>query len=157
LVVLIGLAAADLRPPRPQPAFATLGKLVVMSQRRKLVVASLGALVLACAGCGSSKHAMSPLELADATTRGAYDGDPAATSRYFDSGLRATVTPRSVAVVSQLMHRYGEYQGITQTAEIAKDVRYDFEAQFSHGSMLVQMRLERDKQTIAAYRIVPNR
>jgi hypothetical protein len=99
---------------------------------------------------------MSPLELADATTRGVYEADPAAAARYFDPRLRSKVTPRSVADVSRLMHRYGDYEGITQTAEVAKDVRYDFEAQFSHGSMLVQMRLDRGKQTIVAYRVVPN-
>jgi hypothetical protein len=128
----------------------------VVCALRSRVLAFLAALVIACTGCGRPEHAMTPLEIADATTRGVYDADPAAASRYFDPPLRRTVTPHSVAAVSQLMHRYGDYQGITQTVEVSKGVRYDFEAQFSHGSMLVQMRLDPDKRTIAAYRVVPN-
>jgi hypothetical protein len=115
-----------------------------------------GALVLVSAGCGCAKHALTPLELADSTTRAVYEGDAAGTSRYFDARLRATVTPKSVAAVSRLMHRYGAYEGVTETAEVAKGVRYDFEAQFSHGSMLVQMRLDPSERSIVAYRVVPN-
>lgn len=115
-----------------------------------------GALVLVSAACGCAAHSPSPQELADFTTRAVYDADASRTTTYFDPRLRSSVTPQSVAAVSKIMHRYGSYQGVAQAIEISKDVRYDFEAQFSEGSMLVQMRLGQAGKTITAFRLVPN-
>jgi hypothetical protein len=96
------------------------------------------------------------MDLADFTTRAVYDADVARTTTYFDARLRSTVTPESVAAVSKLMHRYGSYQGVAQQIEISKNARYDFEALFSEGSMLVQMRLGDAGKTITAFRLLPN-
>ena len=96
------------------------------------------------------------MELADFTTRAVYDADVARATTYFDARLRSSVTPRSVTDVSKLMHRYGSYQGVAQQIEISKNARYDFEALFSQGSMLVQMRLGKGGKTITAFRLVPN-
>ena len=106
-------------------------------------------------GCAAHRTP-SPRELADFTTRAVYDADVPRTATYFDSGLRSAVTPQSVAAVSKIMHRYGSYQGVAQAIEISKNARYDFEAQFSEGSMLVQMRLGEAGKTITAFRLVPN-
>jgi hypothetical protein len=116
---------------------------------------TFGALAVA-AVCGCARHDPTPAELADFTTRAVYEADAPRASTYFDARLRATVTPQSVAAVSKLMHRYGAYEGLAQTIEISKDARYDFEAQFSRGSMLVQMRLGKAGKTITAFRLVPN-
>jgi hypothetical protein len=115
-----------------------------------------GAFVLAAAAHGCGRHSPSPQELADFTTRAVYDADVPRTGTYFDARLRSTVTPQSVVAVSKMMHRYGSYQGVAQAIEISKDARYDFEAQFSEGSMLIQMRLGEAGKTITAFRLVPN-
>jgi hypothetical protein len=116
-----------------------------------------GALVLALVTGGCAAHPPpSPRELAEFTTRAVYDADVPRTATYFDAHLRSTVTPQSVAAVSKMMHRYGAYQGVAQAIEISKDTRYDFEAQFSEGSMLVQMKLGETGKTITAFRFVPN-
>lgn len=122
-----------------------------MSRLRRLV----GALAVAVA-CGCARHDPTPLELADFTTRAVYDADVPRATKYFDARLRSTVTPQSVADVSRLMHRYGSYQGVAQQIEISKNARYDFEALFSEGSMLVQMRLGEGGKTITAFRLLPN-
>jgi hypothetical protein len=114
------------------------------------------AVAAAVAACGCARHDPTPMELADFTTRAVYDADVPRTTTYFDSRLRSSVTSRSVAEVSKLMHRYGSYQGVAQQIEISKNARYDFEALFSQGSMLVQMRLGERGKTITAFRLVPN-
>jgi len=116
----------------------------------------LGAFAVAVAAFGCATHAPTPLELADLTTRGVYDADVHRTTTYFDARLRSTVTPQSVAEVSKLMHRYGSYLGVAQQIEISRAARYDFEAQFTEGSMLVQMRLGEGGKTITAFRLLPN-
>ena len=116
----------------------------------------VGAFAVAVAVCGCGGHAPTPMDLADFTTRAVYDADVARTTTYFDARLRSTVTPESVAAVSKLMHRYGSYQGVAQQVEISKNARYDFEALFSEGSMLVQMRLGEAGKTITAFRLLPN-
>ena len=123
-----------------------------MSPLRRLVAA----FALAAAASDCARHAPTPLELADFTTRAVYDTDVPRTTTYFDARLRSTVTPQSITAVSKLMHRYGSYQGLSQQIEISKDARYDFEAQFSEGSMLVQMRLGDGGKTITAFRLLPN-
>ncbi|MDB5041015.1 MAG: hypothetical protein JWN27_1741 [Candidatus Eremiobacteraeota bacterium] len=125
-----------------------------MSLLQKLV-GTLGVAV-AVAACGCARHDPTPLELADFTTRAVYDADVPRATTYFDARLRSSVTPRSVTDVSKLMHRYGSYQGVAQQIEISKNARYDFEALFSQGSMLVQMRLGEGGKTITAFRLVPN-
>jgi hypothetical protein len=114
------------------------------------------AVAVAVAACGCARHDPTPLELADFTTRAVYDADVPRATTYFDARLRSSVTPRSVADVSKLMHRYGSYQGVAQQIEISKNARYDFEALFSQGSMLVQMRLGEGGKTITAFRLLPN-
>lgn len=111
-------------------------------------------LVLALAGC--APHAMPPRELADVTTRAVYDGDLARTRAHFDDHLRAVVTPTSLAAVSRAMHRFGAYRDLTTLAQVADQRRYFYEAEFDRGSMLVQLRLNKDGSTIAAYRVTPN-
>lgn len=121
----------------------------------RLLRGVIGALVLAVVAACAARPP-TPQELADFTTRAVYDADVPRTATYFDERLRSTVTPQSVAAVSKMMHRFGAYQGVAQTIEITKDRRYDFEAQFSEGSMLVQMRLGETGKTITAFRFVPN-
>lgn len=111
-------------------------------------------LALTLGGC--APQAMTPQQLADATTRAVFDGDAGRTRAHFDDRLRAIVTPPSVAAISRVMHRYGAYRNLTALAQVAAERRYFYEAQFERGSMLVQMRLDRDGRTIAGYHVKPN-
>lgn len=122
----------------------------VTSVRR---LAVLVAAVAIGSGCGPKKP--QPLELVDRATRAVYSGDYNGTRRLFDDALRPSVTPASVSALSLRMHRYGGYRGVTLVSEIAPKRRYDFEAAFERGSMLVQVRFDPDG-TFAAYRVIPN-
>jgi hypothetical protein len=96
-----------------------------------------------------------PRTLVDRVTRAVYAGDYAATRGLFDDALRPQVTPQSVADVGGRMRRYGEYRGVTMISEISPRRRYDFEAAFTGGSMLIQVRFDPNGR-LAAYRAIPN-
>jgi len=83
-----------------------------------------------------------------------YSGDVHATQALFDADVRRTITDDSVKQLSSLMHAFGDYLGVMQIAAMS-DRRYDLEAQFAHGSMLVQLRLD-PAGKLAALHIVPN-
>lgn len=118
------------------------------------IVRAFALIVLTIGGC--APPAMTPQQLADATTRAVFDGDAGRTRAHFDERLRAIVTPHSVAAISHVMHRYGAYRNLTALAQVVAERRYFYEAQFERGSMLVQMRLARDGRSIAGYHVKPN-
>jgi hypothetical protein len=91
---------------------------------------------------------------ADKAIRFIYAGDVHNTQQLFDADVRRTVTPDSVNRVSSRMHAFGDYLGVKQIAATS-NLRYDLEAQFAHGSMLVQLRLDPAGQ-VAALHIIPN-
>ena len=109
------------------------------------------ALAIAAYGCA---HHDDPLALASDTTRGVYDADYAKTTEHFDAALKLQVTPASLKTLAGQMHALGVYRGLTQTASEPDKQRYDFEAQFDKGAMLVQLRLDPSGR-IGAYRVVP--
>lgn len=116
----------------------------------------IGVLFAAIAfGATACSHRATPQELADQMTRAVYAGDAAAVRSRFNDAVKPSVTPQSVSDVSARMHKYGEYRGLSEVAEIPKARRYDFEAEFATGTMLVQLKLDANG-AIAAYRVVPN-
>jgi hypothetical protein len=108
--------------------------------------------VLATAACAASNK---PLALADRLTRAAYTGDVATIRSTLAPNVRTRVTPASVAQLKARMRRYGTYEGLRSVSEIPAERRYDFEAEFTTGSMLVQLRLD-EHGAVAAYRVIPN-
>ena len=109
------------------------------------------ALAVTAVACASRTD---PLALAAQTTRGVYDADYAVTTASFDDALKAQVTAASLRQVSAQMHALGAYRLLRPTSADPDKHRYDYEAVFDNGTMLVQMRLDPD-QKIGAYRIVP--
>ncbi|HEY5340567.1 MAG TPA: hypothetical protein VIK27_06035 [Candidatus Aquilonibacter sp.] len=91
---------------------------------------------------------------ADKAIRFIYAGDVHNTRQLFTADVRRTITPGSVNQLSSLMKAFGNYLGVTQIAAMS-DRRYDLEAKFAHGSMLVQLRLE-PAGKVAALHIIPN-
>jgi hypothetical protein len=119
--------------------------------RRHAVAYAAFALAIAASGCA---HRDDPLALASDTTRGVYDADYAKTTEHFDAALKLQVTPASLSTLSAQMHALGAYRGLTQTASEAGKQRYNFEAAFDRGAMLVELRLDSNGR-IGAYRVVP--
>jgi hypothetical protein len=113
--------------------------------------ATLGAIAFAVAlsACGQSSK---PQSLADQTTKAVYNVDLDATQANFDDDLKKTVTRASVGALSDKMHALGGYKGLKPTASDPDKGRYDFEADFDHGVMMVEMRLDPSGK-IGAYRI----
>ena len=95
------------------------------------------------------------IDVVATTTAAIASGDIARARSAFDDQIRPQVTPATVAALAQIMQRYGPYEHVEQVSEIPARRRYDFEAYFVGGSMLVQLRLDADGK-IAAYHIIPN-
>lgn len=115
---------------------------------------ALGAIALAIALSACAPKSDSPLALADDTTKAVYNVDLDATQAHFDDDLKKQVTRADVGALSDKMHALGAYKGLTQKSADPDKGRYDFEAAFDHGIMLVQMRLDPSGK-IGAYRIIP--
>lgn len=110
------------------------------------------ALVVAAAACAQTRP--DPQALADQTTRAVYDADYDATTARFDDALKTQVTHASVGQLSDQMRVLGAYHGLTQTSADANTGRYDYEAAFDKGTLLVRLRIDPDGK-IAAYRFAP--
>jgi len=117
---------------------------------RFALLLGVAACALALSGCGSS----APQRMADATTRAVYSGDRDGVVSNFDDGLRAQVTREEIGAISDYMHGLGTYKGLQPTDSNADSGRYDYQANFDKGSMLVQIRLDPGGK-LAAYRVVP--
>jgi hypothetical protein len=81
-------------------------------------------------------------------------GDLQQTLSTFDSSVRGTMTPASFDSMSRLMRSFGAYQSVREIS-VLPNGRYDLEANFEDGSMLVQLRLNPAGQ-IAAFHVIPN-
>ena len=119
--------------------------------RRSVVTVAAFALALAEVACS---HGTDPKAMADATTRGVYDADYDRTTQNFDSALKLTVTRQSIGQISDKMHALGTLHDLKPTTSDADKGRYDYEATFDKGAMLVQIRLDPNGK-IGAYRVSP--
>jgi hypothetical protein len=113
-----------------------------------------GALALTIAVTACAHPAADPQTLADDTTRGVYNVDLDATSTHFDDALKGQVTRGTIGQLSDEMHALGAYHGLKPATSDPDKGRYDFQAAFDKGTLLVQLRLDPDGK-IGAYRIAP--
>ncbi len=118
---------------------------------RRTIVAAV-ALALATAAC--SQNHTDPRTLADGTTRGVYDADFDRTTQNFDAALKLQVTRQSIGQLSDKMHALGALHDLKQTSSDPDKGRYDYQATFDKGAMLVQIRLDPTGK-IGAYRVSP--
>jgi hypothetical protein len=116
------------------------------------VAAAAIALAVAAVACAQPHD--DPMALADQTTRGVYAADYDATTARFDDALKTEVTRASIGQLSDQMHALGAYRGLKQTSADPDKGRYDYEAAFDKGTLLVELRID-PNQKIGAYRIVP--
>ena len=112
------------------------------------------ALAIAASACAQTTTQTNPQALADQTTRAVYDVDLDRTTARFDDALKAQVTRASIGDLSDKMHALGAYHGLKPLTSDPDKGRYDFEATFDKGTLLVQLRLD-PNQKIGAYRIAP--
>lgn len=117
---------------------------------RALNASLAGLFVVAFSACGGS--ATSPEKVVNDTTAAVYNDDLNAMQTHFDDALRKQVTIDGVASLSQKLHSFGSYKGVTQTAADANGGRYDYSAAFDNATMTVHVRMDGDGH-IAAYRI----
>jgi hypothetical protein len=120
---------------------------------RTAVAGAAGLLVLALGACGGDGgSATSPEKLVNDTTAAVYNDDLNAMQSHFNADLRKQVTIDGVASLSQKLHSFGSYKGVTQTAADPNAGRYDYSAAFDNATMTVHVRMDPDGH-IAAYRI----
>jgi hypothetical protein len=106
--------------------------------------------MLATAACGGGD---SPQQTAtDETTKAVYNDDLNAMQSHFDAALQKQITIDGVRELSQKLHAFGEYKGVTQTAADANTGRYDYNASFDKTTMAVHVRVDSDGK-LGAYRI----
>jgi hypothetical protein len=120
----------------------------------KRLVAALAcgsfALLLTACGGGGAGQAQS---LADSTTKAVYNDDPGGVTSHFDDQLKPQVTRTEVGILSDQMHKQGDYQGLTFVNSDPNKNEYTYRANFTKGSMNVVIRLDQNGQ-IAAYRVL---
>jgi len=114
---------------------------------RALVCAALGA---ALASCGSP--AADAQNRADGVTKAVYNDDGAAVTQDFDSALKQKVSRAQVGLLSDKLHKLGDYKGLTYVSNDGLKNEYTYRANFSGGSAPVIVRFDSDGK-IAAYRI----
>lgn len=102
------------------------------------------------ASCGSP--AASAQNQADGVTKAVYNDDGAAVTQNFDSALRKQVTRAQVGLLSDKLHKLGDYKGLTYVSNDGLKNEYTYRANFSNGTAPVIVRFDSDGK-VAAYRI----
>ena len=113
----------------------------------------LGCALLATVLTACSAHARDQ-DLAESITRAIYDDDLAGTTANFDDSLKKQVTRGELGVLSDRMHALGQYESLAPRSADPAAGRYEYDATFSNGSLLVQLRVDPDGK-VAAYRVQP--
>ena len=118
---------------------------------RALTMSAAATLALALCACGGGATT-APQKVTNETTQAIYNDDLNAMQAHFDSALQKQVTIDGVNTLSQRLHAFGAYKGLTQTAADETGGRYDYSAAFDNAAMAVHVRVDQDGR-IAAYRI----
>ena len=105
--------------------------------------------VLALCACGG---ASGPQKAVNDTTAAVYNDDLNAMQAHFDTALQKQVTIDGVSALSQKLHAFGAYKGLSPAASDPNGGRYDYTATFDRATMTVHVRMDQNGQ-IAAYRI----
>jgi len=107
-------------------------------------------LLAACAGSPQGGAQV----VADRVTRAVYADRYGDVVAAFDGATAPSVTRASVGALSDLLHRLGDYRGLSLLAEDPAKSEFTFRAAFSHGSVNLAIRLDPDG-TLAAYHVFP--
>lgn len=121
-----------------------------MADRR--IGALLGAPLFLAVACAS--HGGDPAATADRITRAVYANDLAATTVDLDEAAKKQVSRGELGELSDKMHALGEFRSLTPRSSNPDTGRYEYNAAFSNGSLIVQLRMDPSGK-VGAYRIVP--
>ncbi len=116
-----------------------------------LLALSGSAVLSVLAGCGAQG---SPQKTADAMTHAVYANDYDKFTSYLDDATKSTVTRADVGALSDKMRALGDIQTIAQHDADPDKGRYTYDVTFSHGSLLVELRVDPTGK-VGAYRVVP--
>jgi len=111
-------------------------------------------LAASLAACSAGSHPSAPADVADKVTRAVYANDFDATVADFDEATRRAVTRSELGDMSDRMHALGAYQGLKERNSAPDAGKYEYDAAFANGRLIVQLRVDPDGK-IGAYRIVP--
>lgn len=110
--------------------------------------------IAALAAISACSPGTDPAHTAESITKAVYANDFDATTANFDDATKRSVTRADLGVLSDKMHALGDFQSLTQRSADSDSGRYAFDARFSNGAMLVEMRVDPSGK-IGAYRISP--
>ncbi|MBC5802813.1 MAG: hypothetical protein GIX03_07385 [Candidatus Eremiobacteraeota bacterium] len=92
--------------------------------------------------------------MADRITRAVYANDIDATTTDFDDETKKTVTRSQLGDLSGKMHALGNYRSLTQRRADPDTGKYAYDAHFTNGTMLVELRIDPSGK-VGAYRVSP--
>lgn len=115
---------------------------------RAFACLTLGAVL---ASCGGSPAGQAQSQ-ADSVTKAVYNNDSVLVQQNFDASLKKKVNRAEVGLLSDKLHKLGDYKGLTYVNNDALKNEYTYRADFTNGSAPVILRLDSDGK-IAAYRI----
>lgn len=121
--------------------------------RNAVALVLCGSFALALAACGGGSGGGQAQSLADSTTKAVYNDDPSGVTAHFDDQLKGQVTRTQVGVLSDQLHKQGDYQGLSFVSSDPNKNEFTYRANFSKGSVNVVLRLD-ENGDIAAYRIL---
>ena len=119
----------------------------------RFALAALG-LAVAAGVSACAPDAPKAQQVADNVIRSIAAGDRNGAVNAFDGTVRPSVTPSSFANASRLVRTFGSYHYTTEVAALPGE-RYDLEANFDRGSMLVQLKLAPSGRILALH-MTPN-
>jgi len=108
----------------------------------------------ALAACSNAPSAGTAQQLAERVTRAVYANDLDTTLGTFDEATKRDITRAELGALSDRMHAVGAFKSLVQRDGNPDTGRYEFDASFSGGMMLLQMRIDPSGK-VGAYRLVP--
>ncbi|HET9393092.1 MAG TPA: hypothetical protein VFO29_06220 [Candidatus Rubrimentiphilum sp.] len=119
-----------------------------LGMTRTLACLALGAVL---ASCGGSPAGQAQSQ-ADTVTKAVYNNDADGAQQNFEPALKSSITRAQVGMLSDKLHKLGDYKGLTYVSNDALKNEYTYRADFTNGSAPVVLRLDAEGK-IAAYRI----
>jgi len=108
--------------------------------------------MLMLAACNGGNSGGAAQNSADTTTKAVYNDDLGGVTQNFDDTLKTQVTRSEVGILSDQMHKLGDYQGLTFVSSDPNKSEYTYRAGFTKGTMNVVVRLDPDGK-LSAYRV----
>ncbi len=123
---------------------------MIAGHLRVALAASLFASVAACA----SQATTDPAATAERITRAVYANDLDTAVANMDDQTKKSVTRSELGELSDKMHALGDLKSLAQRSADPDSGKYEYDANFTSGAMLVQIRIDPSGK-VGAYRIAP--